>query len=57
MEEIGPAVEEVSGEFLDQIKLTTELLSELFLNFSEISKTTPIVFKQCAEYYKLMLAY
>jgi hypothetical protein len=57
VEEIVPAIEEISSDFLEQIKQTTELLSELYANFNEIIKTTPIIFRQSAEYYKLMLAY
>jgi hypothetical protein len=57
VEEIVPAVEEISGCFLEQIKQTMELLNELYANFNVIIKNTPIIFRQTAEYYKLMLAY
>lgn len=50
-------MEEISSEFLEQLRQTSELLSFLYGEFYSIIKTTPIIYRQCGEYYKVMLAY
>lgn len=57
VEEITPAVDTVGIEFLEEIKKTPTLLTNIYFIFSEIAKNIPIIFRQSAEFYKLILAF
>lgn len=57
IEDINPAIEAVSGEFLMEIRKSTTLIKDLHRLFGDIGKRIPILFGTCTEIYKLMLAF
>lgn len=48
VEDISPAIDDVSGPFLTELRKSTGLMTELHTVFGEIGDRTPILFGVCS---------
>jgi hypothetical protein len=57
IEEIVPAIEAVSTDFICELISTQNLQFQIYALFNDLITTAPILYRQSAEFYKMMLAF